>query len=320
MRAQERLITVDELVQCWMPTRLSRCWTLSTNRARRRKTDPKYPAHCRFIWRRISPVSPHLYPADGLCRICRSCNKKRGPGESTATVSSWRTTIPAAPRLHAPGGLYDGRDWPMSAYWMAAMARGLRRTVPHHYVARVAACAGDVVPTTGCMPTIDAEGAADLARQAKLLDARPRAAYVGDPAKETPAIFPEPFMRLQAITSPTENSSRTRICRPALRLWERMDRRKSEFIAVAEMRRRMSSQPCAPLGLRRRFMSDRGLRGVPTLRVLWQEAPSPGRAGFRRSSALFSSVVGDHYCCHRPAWLIRAFAPCDEFVPVHLKA
>jgi thiosulfate/3-mercaptopyruvate sulfurtransferase len=52
-----------------------------------------------------------------------------------------------------------------------------------NHVASHAARAGDVVLTTGCMPTISAEQAANLATQSGLLDARPRAAYVGDPAK-----------------------------------------------------------------------------------------------------------------------------------------
>jgi thiosulfate/3-mercaptopyruvate sulfurtransferase len=52
-----------------------------------------------------------------------------------------------------------------------------------NHIATRAARAGDVVLTTGCMPTIDAEEAAYLARQSKLLDARPRASYVGDPSK-----------------------------------------------------------------------------------------------------------------------------------------
>lgn len=51
------------------------------------------------------------------------------------------------------------------------------------HVATRAAHAGDVVLTPGQMPTIDAETAAALAKQSRLLDARPRAAYVGDPAK-----------------------------------------------------------------------------------------------------------------------------------------
>jgi thiosulfate/3-mercaptopyruvate sulfurtransferase len=52
-----------------------------------------------------------------------------------------------------------------------------------NHVATQAARAGDVVLTTGCMPTIGAEEASALARQSKLLDARPQSAYVGDPGK-----------------------------------------------------------------------------------------------------------------------------------------
>ena len=43
--------------------------------------------------------------------------------------------------------------------------------------------AGDATLTAGCMPTIDADAAAALARQSRLFDARPRASYVGDPGK-----------------------------------------------------------------------------------------------------------------------------------------
>ena len=84
-------------------------WTLLMNRARRRKTGPKYRVLCRFIWRQIFPVSLHLHPAGGLCRICLSCNQKCALGGSAATVSSWCTIIPAVRKLHAPGGLYGGR-------------------------------------------------------------------------------------------------------------------------------------------------------------------------------------------------------------------
>jgi thiosulfate/3-mercaptopyruvate sulfurtransferase len=52
-----------------------------------------------------------------------------------------------------------------------------------NHVATRAALAGDVVLTSGGMPTIDAEEAAALATQSGLLDARARAAYAGDPAK-----------------------------------------------------------------------------------------------------------------------------------------
>jgi thiosulfate/3-mercaptopyruvate sulfurtransferase len=50
-------------------------------------------------------------------------------------------------------------------------------------VATRASRAGDVVLTSGHMPTIDADEAAKLAQQSRLFDARPRASYVGDPAK-----------------------------------------------------------------------------------------------------------------------------------------
>jgi thiosulfate/3-mercaptopyruvate sulfurtransferase len=50
-------------------------------------------------------------------------------------------------------------------------------------VATRASRAGDVVLSAGHMPTIDADQAARLAQQSRLFDARPRASYVGDPAK-----------------------------------------------------------------------------------------------------------------------------------------
>jgi len=50
-------------------------------------------------------------------------------------------------------------------------------------IATRASRAGDVVLTAGHMPTIDADEAAKLAQQSRLLDARPRASYVGDSAK-----------------------------------------------------------------------------------------------------------------------------------------
>jgi thiosulfate/3-mercaptopyruvate sulfurtransferase len=53
-----------------------------------------------------------------------------------------------------------------------------------NHVATHAALAGDVVLTSGGMPTISAEQAAALATQSALFDARPRASYVGDPAKQ----------------------------------------------------------------------------------------------------------------------------------------
>jgi thiosulfate/3-mercaptopyruvate sulfurtransferase len=61
--------------------------------------------------------------------------------------------------------------------WIATNGRS------SNHVATCAERAGDVVLTTGCMPVIDAEEAANLGRQSRLLDARARAAYVGDPVK-----------------------------------------------------------------------------------------------------------------------------------------
>jgi thiosulfate/3-mercaptopyruvate sulfurtransferase len=61
--------------------------------------------------------------------------------------------------------------------WAAA-----NRPSSNHFATR-AARAGDVVLKAGCMPTIDAQEAADLAKQSRLFDARPRSSYVGEPGK-----------------------------------------------------------------------------------------------------------------------------------------
>jgi len=53
-----------------------------------------------------------------------------------------------------------------------------------------AAQTGDVVLSAGHMPTIDADQAAALAKQSKLLDARPRASYVGEPGKPATGHIP----------------------------------------------------------------------------------------------------------------------------------
>jgi thiosulfate/3-mercaptopyruvate sulfurtransferase len=63
----------------------------------------------------------------------------------------------------------------------AAWAAAGRPSSAH--VAAQATQAGDVVLTAGHMPTIEADEAAALAKHGKLFDARPRASYVGDPAK-----------------------------------------------------------------------------------------------------------------------------------------
>lgn len=59
-----------------------------------------------------------------------------------------------------------------------------------NHVATIAARAGDAVLTPGHMPTIDADEAAELAKQSKLFDARPRSAYIGDPAKPATGHIP----------------------------------------------------------------------------------------------------------------------------------
>ena len=59
-----------------------------------------------------------------------------------------------------------------------------------NHPATIAAQAGDVVLTPGHMPTIDAGEAAELAKQSKLFDARPRSSYVGDPAKSATGHIP----------------------------------------------------------------------------------------------------------------------------------
>jgi thiosulfate/3-mercaptopyruvate sulfurtransferase len=52
-----------------------------------------------------------------------------------------------------------------------------------NHITNQAASPGDVVLRSGCMPTIDADEAAKLAKQSKLLDARAKAAYLGESAK-----------------------------------------------------------------------------------------------------------------------------------------
>jgi thiosulfate/3-mercaptopyruvate sulfurtransferase len=59
-----------------------------------------------------------------------------------------------------------------------------------NHLAIKAAHAGDVVLTPGHMPTINADEAAELAKQSKLFDARPRSSYAGDPAKSATGHIP----------------------------------------------------------------------------------------------------------------------------------
>ena len=108
--------------------------------------------------------------------------------------------------------------------WMVAIAHGLRPTAPHQTMSLPGCARRRCRSTTGCMPTIGAEEAAALAKQSKLLDARPRAALSAILPKQAPDIFLEPFTRLQAITSPMENSNRTMTCTPAFLLLEQIGR------------------------------------------------------------------------------------------------
>ncbi|CAN0133228.1 unnamed protein product [Phaeothamnion confervicola] len=94
------------------------------------------------------------------------------------------------------------------------------------------------------MPTIDAEAAADLAKQSQLLDARPRTAYVGDPGKAGTGHIPGAIHALAGDNiADGKNSNRPMICTPAFLVWERMARQELESIAAAAMRRPMRSQP-----------------------------------------------------------------------------
>jgi thiosulfate/3-mercaptopyruvate sulfurtransferase len=52
-----------------------------------------------------------------------------------------------------------------------------------NHIATRAALTGDIVLRSGCMPTIGADEAAELARRSKLLDARSKSSYVGEPDK-----------------------------------------------------------------------------------------------------------------------------------------
>jgi thiosulfate/3-mercaptopyruvate sulfurtransferase len=61
--------------------------------------------------------------------------------------------------------------------WVAA-----ERPQSNHFSMR-GESTGDAVLIAGCMATIEADEAANLAKQSKLLDARGRAAYIGEPGK-----------------------------------------------------------------------------------------------------------------------------------------
>ena len=128
----------------------------------------------------------------------------------TPTATSGRRPLPDVPDLQAKARAWGiGNATPVVVYDNAGGAQAARawwtlrwagltnvRLLDGGYGAWVAAGrpfstqvatrasrAGNVVLTSGHMPTIDADDAARLAQQSRLLDARPRASYVGDPAK-----------------------------------------------------------------------------------------------------------------------------------------
>ena len=198
-----------------------------------------------------------------------TCKQKRALGGSAAIASSWYMIIPAVRRLAAHGGLCAGRGWPMSACSMADMARGSRPTAPRQTMS----------PRTLRLPEmwfshqeacrLSAPNRLQLLRRNPhcLMRDRGRPMSAIRPNR-APDIFLEPFRRPRATTSPTEHSSRATNCAPAFGPSERMGRRKSGSIAVAAMRLRTPSLPCARLGSRPRFMSVRGRHGAPIHLVL----------------------------------------------------
>jgi thiosulfate/3-mercaptopyruvate sulfurtransferase len=168
----------------WTRERPSSCWTSLTSRAGCRTTGRKYRVPCPCIWPRTFPADPHRRPAGGLCPMSATCKQKarawgiRGDsivvvydnsGGAQACRAWWTLRWAGLANVRVLDGGYGA--------WIAT-----GRPSSNH-VATHAALAGDVVLTSGGMPTIDAEEAAALATQRRLLDARPRAAYAGDPAK-----------------------------------------------------------------------------------------------------------------------------------------
>jgi thiosulfate/3-mercaptopyruvate sulfurtransferase len=97
-------------------------------------------------------------------------------GGAQASRAWWTLRWAGSNNVHIVDGGYGA--------WAAA-----NRPSSNH-VARHATLSGDVVLTPDHMPTIDAADAAELARQSKLFDARPRAAFIGDPAKPATGHIP----------------------------------------------------------------------------------------------------------------------------------
>jgi len=97
-------------------------------------------------------------------------------GGAQASRAWWTLRWAGLPNVHILDGGYNA--WKMANFPSS-----------NNVVTR-AAHAGDVVLTPGHMPTINADEAAALAKQSKLLDARPRASYVGEPGKPATGHIP----------------------------------------------------------------------------------------------------------------------------------
>ena len=168
----------------WTPERPSSCWTSLTSRAGRRTTGRKYRG----------PLSVHL-ATDFSGKPTPAAGRRPLPDVSDlqAKARAWGIRSDSVVVVYDnSGGAQASRAWWTLRWAGLANVRVLDggygawiatgRPSSNH-VATHAALAGDVVLTSGGMPTIDAEEAAALATQSRLLDARPRAAYAGDPAK-----------------------------------------------------------------------------------------------------------------------------------------
>jgi thiosulfate/3-mercaptopyruvate sulfurtransferase len=97
-------------------------------------------------------------------------------GSAQASRAWWTLRWAGLPNVHILDGGYNA--------WKTANLPSSNNVVTR------AAHAGDVVLTPGHMPTINADEAAALAKQSKLLDARPRASYVGEPGKPATGHIP----------------------------------------------------------------------------------------------------------------------------------
>jgi thiosulfate/3-mercaptopyruvate sulfurtransferase len=152
--------------------------------------------------------------------------------------------------------------------WIAA------NRLSSNHVATNAAQAGDVVLTPGHMPTIDADEAAELAKQSKLFDARPCSAYIGDSAKPATGHIPGAIHAASGDNIADGKFKSNDDLRAALLRWARTAATRSGCIAAAAMPQRMQSQPCRLSDLNRRFMSARGRPGAPIHHAAQPRDPS----------------------------------------------